>query len=179
MTPGLRKDFCVVYDHILFYACKSPDQTLGHTWSGLSAWWLQMTTKSSSSGVCVVMYGLTYSLYHPQAYINERSNLHSCPMNWWQWVSKAGSTRSYTSMHRCSLISWYTWERTSAERSGVRLNTCTYTKHTCMYFISMSTCVTGTNESSLKNVHTGAHQAAYLTVFVDNWSIYPKHYKYK
>ena len=36
-----------------------------HKWSGLSTCWLQMTTLQSSSGVCVGIHGLKYSLYHP------------------------------------------------------------------------------------------------------------------
>ena len=36
------RTFSVMYDHTLFYAYKSPDQTSGHTYIGLSAWWLQM-----------------------------------------------------------------------------------------------------------------------------------------
>ena len=30
MTPGLSKDIHVMYDHTLFYAYKSPDQTSDH-----------------------------------------------------------------------------------------------------------------------------------------------------
>ena len=46
--------------------CKSPDQTLGHTYSELSAWWFCIWSLQSSSRVCVGIYGLTYSLYHPR-----------------------------------------------------------------------------------------------------------------
>ena len=38
------RTFCVMYDPPHFYACKSPDLTLGHTLNGMSAGWLQMTT---------------------------------------------------------------------------------------------------------------------------------------
>ena len=49
---------------LIFYACKSPDQILGHTLSRLSAWLLQMAT-SSSSRVCEVTHGLTYGTLKP------------------------------------------------------------------------------------------------------------------
>ena len=45
-----------MYDHTLFYACESPDQTSATI--RLSTWWLQMAI---SSGVCIGMYGLTHS----------------------------------------------------------------------------------------------------------------------
>ena len=65
MTPGLSKDIrCHVWPYF-FWTCTSPDQTLGHTQSGLSAWWLH-TVISIFLRVCVGTYGLTYSLYHPR-----------------------------------------------------------------------------------------------------------------
>ena len=50
--------------------CKSADQTLGHTYRELSAWWFCIWSLQSSSRVCVGIYGLTYSLYHPRGSIS-------------------------------------------------------------------------------------------------------------
>ena len=52
MTPGLSKDIrCHVWPYF-FWTCKSPDQTLGHTERGLSAWWLHMVTLIFLRGLC-------------------------------------------------------------------------------------------------------------------------------
>ena len=57
MTPGLSKDIrCHVWLHF-FWTCNSPDQTSGHTQSGLSAWWLHKITSIFLGGfvfVCMV-----------------------------------------------------------------------------------------------------------------------------
>ena len=47
MTPGLSENIQCHVIHTLFFACR-----------GLSTWWLQMASWSSS-GVCVGMYGVT------------------------------------------------------------------------------------------------------------------------
>ena len=60
MTPGLNKD---IRGHVwpdFFYTCKSSRLDIR-----LSAWWLHMVTLIFL-GVCVRIYGLTYSLYHPR-----------------------------------------------------------------------------------------------------------------
>ena len=52
MTPGLSKDIqCHVWPHF-FWNCKSPDQTLGHTWNWVSAWWLRMVSSIFLRGLC-------------------------------------------------------------------------------------------------------------------------------
>ena len=53
-----------MYDHTLFGACKSAEQTSTYMYYKAGCQ-LKMVT-FSSLGVCVGMYGLTYSHYHLQ-----------------------------------------------------------------------------------------------------------------
>ena len=52
--------------------------------NGLSAWWLHIWPLQSSPGVCVGMYGLTYSLYHPRGFMNGKllTELYIL-LSWW------------------------------------------------------------------------------------------------
>ena len=64
MTLGLRRD---IRCHVLPSFDKFTNQHIRHqaTQSWLSVWWwVCIWSLQSSSGVCVGMYGLTYSLYH-------------------------------------------------------------------------------------------------------------------
>ena len=66
MTPGLSKDIGIMYDHTFFKPCKSSDRTSGHTYSGLSAWWLNMVTLIFVRGLCGHVWVNIHTLSPPR-----------------------------------------------------------------------------------------------------------------